>query len=74
MEMNVEKNKIIENFNKSIPSKNYDRPKTTSECGIWVACKQMTEDVLVKLNPGLLWQRLHLTRRGLFLLAHWTWN
>jgi hypothetical protein len=28
----------------------------------------MMEDVL-KLNPGLLWQKLHLTRRGLFLLA-----
>jgi hypothetical protein len=28
----------------------------------------------VKLNPGLLWQKLHLTRRGLFLLAKWTWN
>jgi hypothetical protein len=22
----------------------------------------------------LLWLKLHLTRRGLFLLAHWTWN
>jgi hypothetical protein len=22
----------------------------------------MMEDVLVKLNPGLLWQKLHLTR------------
>jgi hypothetical protein len=27
------------------------------------------EDVLVKLNPGLLWKTLHLTRRGLFLEA-----
>jgi len=34
----------------------------------------MMEDVLVKLNRGLLWQKLHITRRGLFLLAHWTWN
>jgi hypothetical protein len=41
---------------------------------IWVAFKQMMEDVLVKLNVGLLWLKLHLTRRGLFLLAHWTWN
>jgi hypothetical protein len=32
------------------------------------------KDVLVKLNPGLLWQKLHLTRRGLFLQAKWTWN
>ena len=32
----------------------------------------MREDVLVKLNLGLLWQKLHSTRRGLFLLANWT--
>jgi len=31
------------------------------------------EDVLVKLNVGLLRLKLHSTRRGLFLLAHWTW-
>jgi hypothetical protein len=30
--------------------------------------------LLVKLNIGLLWLKLHSTRRGLFLLAHWTWN
>jgi hypothetical protein len=29
----------------------------------------MIEDVLLKLNLGLLWQKLHSTRRGLFLLA-----
>jgi hypothetical protein len=34
----------------------------------------MIEDELVKLNPGLLSQKLHLTRRGLFLQAKWTWN
>jgi len=28
----------------------------------------MMEDVLVKLNVGLLWLKLHSTRRGLFLL------
>jgi len=27
------------------------------------------EDVFVKLNVGLLWQKLHLTRRGLLSLA-----
>jgi hypothetical protein len=26
-------------------------------------------NALVKLNQGLVWQKLHLTRRGLFLLA-----
>ena len=35
MEMNVEKNKSVENFKTTIPSKNYDRPKTTRECGIF---------------------------------------
>jgi hypothetical protein len=34
----------------------------------------MMEDLLVKLNPGLLWQKLHSTRSGLFLLAKWTWD
>ena len=30
----------------------------------------MTEDVLVKLSVGLLWLKVHSTRRELFLLAH----
>ena len=32
MEMNVEKNKSNENFKTTIPSNNYNRPKTTGEC------------------------------------------
>jgi hypothetical protein len=35
MEMNVERNKSNENFKTTIPSKNYDRSKTTKECGIF---------------------------------------
>jgi len=35
MEMNVEKKPNNENFKTTIPSKNYDRPKTTGECGIF---------------------------------------
>jgi hypothetical protein len=35
VEMNVEKNKSNENFKTTIASKNYDRPKTTRECGIF---------------------------------------
>ena len=31
----VEKNKSSENFKTTIPSKNYGRPKTTRECGIF---------------------------------------
>jgi len=34
MEMNVEK-QSNENFKTTIPSKNYVRPKTTRECGIF---------------------------------------
>ena len=33
MEMNVGK-KSNENFKTTIPSNNYDRPKTTGECGM----------------------------------------
>ena len=35
MGINVVKNKSNENFKTTIPSKNYDRPKTTRECGIF---------------------------------------
>ena len=35
MEMNVEEKKTNDDFNTAIPSKNYDRPKTTRECGIF---------------------------------------
>jgi hypothetical protein len=36
MEMNVgKKNKSNEHFKTTIPSKNYDRPKTPRECGIF---------------------------------------
>ena len=35
MEMNVEKNKSSKNFKTAIPSNNYDRPKTTGECGMF---------------------------------------
>jgi hypothetical protein len=34
---------------------------------IWVSYQQMIDDVRVKLNLGLPWQKLHSTRRGLFL-------
>jgi hypothetical protein len=32
----------------------------------------MMEGVIVKLNPGLPWQNLHLARRRIFLPANWT--
>jgi hypothetical protein len=36
IEMNVGKNKSNENSKTTIPSKNYDRPKTIRECGIFL--------------------------------------
>jgi len=35
MEINVEKTKVMKNFKTAIPSNNYDRPKTTGECGMF---------------------------------------
>jgi hypothetical protein len=35
IEINVEKNKMNENFKTTITSKNYVRPKTTRKCGIF---------------------------------------
>ena len=35
---------------------------------VWVAYQQMMEDVRVKLNIGLPWQKLRSTRRRLSLL------
>jgi len=44
MEMNVEK-KSNENFKTTIPSNNYDRPKTTGECGNFlIFCSMLTND------------------------------
>ena len=33
MEINVEKTKVMRIFKATIPNNNYDRPKTTGECG-----------------------------------------
>ena len=35
MDMNVGEKKSNENFKTAIPSNNYDRPKTTGECGMF---------------------------------------
>jgi len=35
MEMNVGKSNGNKNFKTTIPSNNYDRPKTTGECGMF---------------------------------------
>jgi hypothetical protein len=41
------------------------------ECFKYLGSKQMMEDVRVKLNPELPWQKLRSTRR-LFSPANWT--
>jgi len=77
MEMNVgKKNKIKENFKTTIPRKIMINQKQLEkvESFKYLGSIQMMEDVLVKLNVGLLRLKLHSTRRGLFLPAHWTWN
>jgi hypothetical protein len=64
----------IRNWRKEIKSKNKRKlKKKRSEAKIFLSLG-ILNNVLVKLNPGLLWQKLHLTRRGLFLLAKWTYN
>jgi hypothetical protein len=76
MEMNVEKNKIKENFKTTIHRKIMINKKQLEnvESFKYLGSIQIVEDVLVKLNVRLLWLKLHSTRRGLFLPAHWTWN
>ena len=77
MEMNVEKTKVMKISRQPCPVKimiDQKNWRMWNVLNIWVAFKQMMEDVLVKLNVGLLWLKLHSTRRGLFLLAHLTWN
>jgi hypothetical protein len=56
---------LLEKVNNKIPLENGEYFK-------YLGSMLSMEDVLVKLNPGLLRQRLHLTR--LFLLAKWTWK
>jgi hypothetical protein len=39
---------------------------------IWVAGKQMMQDVHMKLNPGFLWQKQHSAKGRLLSPADWT--
>jgi hypothetical protein len=70
MEMNVDKIKIMRISRQTFPVKHMIDQKQ-----LWnVLNSRQNVDMLtnggkctVKLNPGLLWQKLHLTRRLLFL-------
>ena len=57
MEINVEKTKVMR------------ISRQPSPITIMIDQKQLEN---VKLNPGLPWQKLHLTRRRIFLPANWT--
>ena len=68
MEMNVEKTKVMRISQQPSPVTIMIDQKRLEN----VECFKYLEDVHVKLNPGLLWQKLHSTRRRIFLPAHWT--
>ena len=69
MEMNVEKTKVMRISRQPFPVKIMVAQKQLENVESFI---YLMEDVLVKLNVGLLWQKLHSTRRELFLLTHWT--
>jgi len=78
MEMNVEKTKVMRISPRQpfpakimIDQKQLENVESFKYLG---SILTNVEGVLVKLNVGLLWLKLHSTRRGIFLLAHWTWN
>ena len=73
MEINVEKTKVMRILRQPSPititiaQKQLENVKCFKYLG-----SMLTEDgsVRVKLNPGLPWQKLHLTRRRIFLPAN----
>jgi len=68
----VEKTKVMRISRQSFPVKIIIEQKQLENVESFKYLGSMlTNDgsILVKLNPGLPWQKLHSTRRGLFLLA-----
>jgi hypothetical protein len=77
MEMNVEKTKVMRISRQPSPVKiMLDQKQLENVESFKYLGSILTNDgrCTVKLSVGLLWLKLHSTRRGLFLLAHWTWN
>ena len=77
MEMNVGKTKVMRISRQQFPVKiMIDQKQLENVESFKYLGRNLTSDVrlLVRLNVGLLWLKLHSTRRGLFLPAHWTWN
>ena len=70
MEMNVEKTKVMRISRQPSPVTIMIDQKQLENLECF---KYLMEDVHVKLNPGLPWQKLHsATRRRFFLPEHWT--
>ena len=75
MEMNVEKTKVMRISRQPSPiTIMIDQKQLENVKCFKYFCSVLTEmeGVLVKLNPGLPRQKLHLTRRRIFLPANWT--
>jgi hypothetical protein len=79
IEMNVEKTKVMRISRQPFPVKiMIDQKQLENLDSFKYLSSILTNDrrwkIIVKLSVGLLWLKLHSTRRGLFLLAHSTWN
>jgi hypothetical protein len=75
LEMNVEKTKVMRISSQPFPVKLMIDQKQQENVEYFKYLGSMlTNDGrrTVKLNPGFVLHKLHLTRRGLFLLAKWT--
>ena len=77
MEMNVEKTKVMRISKQQFPVKIIIYQKQLEDVEFFkYSGSILTNDgrSTCEINVGLLWVMLHSTRRGLFLLAHGTWN
>ena len=74
MEMNVAKTKVMRIWRQPFPVKIIIDQKQLENVESFKYLGSILTNVLVKLSVGLPWLKLHSTRRGLFLLANWTWN
>ena len=77
METNVENTKVMRISRQPLPVKiMIDRKQLENVESFKYLGSILTNDgrCTCELNVGLLWLKLHSTRGGLFLLAHWTWN
>jgi hypothetical protein len=72
MEMNVEKTKVMRISRQPFLVTIMIGQKQLENVECFKYLGSMLTNVGVKLNPGLPWQRLHSTRRRLFLPANWT--